>query len=60
MNGSQEQDQQERRKPTLIAYSVKLNEEQARAGSCWWRPPWIRRQRRTTPEAQLQVERSAT
>ena len=38
MNGSQEQDQQERKKPTLIAYSVKLNDDQAiwtRIGAAW-------------------------
>ena len=38
MNGSQEPDQQERKKPALIAYSVKLNEDQAiwtRIGAAW-------------------------
>jgi hypothetical protein len=38
MNGSQEQGEQERKKPTLIAYSVKLNEDQAiwtRIGAAW-------------------------
>jgi hypothetical protein len=38
MNGSQEENRQERKKPTLIAYSVKLNEDQAiwtRIGAAW-------------------------
>lgn len=37
-NGSQEQGEQERKKPTLIAYSVKLNDDQAiwtRIGAAW-------------------------
>lgn len=47
MNGSQElnqeQDHQERKKPTLIAYSVKRNEDQAiwtHIGAAWAHKKW--------------------